>query len=64
METQRDGRASAIVPVKARASVKPAAAPPLQTFVQHLLAMPKDDGEFFHPDFEPRDIDWLGELRE
>jgi prevent-host-death family protein len=29
-----------------------------RSFVEHLLSMPKDDGEFERLEFEPRDVDF------
>jgi prevent-host-death family protein len=32
--------------------------PPKRTFIEHLFAMPKDDGAFERADLEPRDIEF------
>lgn len=31
--------------------------PPKRSFVEHLFAMPKDDGEFDRAEIEPRDVE-------
>jgi prevent-host-death family protein len=32
--------------------------PPKRTFIEHLFAMPKDDGSFERADLEPRDVEF------